>query len=908
MKQQEKTNSTPAPNPAAPSPATGGTPLRIGELLVKEGLATEQDVQKALEIQKTESEIRKLPLGEILVKIGAMSQTDLESVLEHPNLRKNLGSMAVEKGLIAKQDLQQCLATKRADELVGQVLVREGILTNEDITHLLQSQINDPRFGEQAIKLRLISEADLKKALRIQKSARQIGQILCDMNVLDPLDLNRTLDKYNKQQELGEVLLTLGYITKEKLALARQAQKSSGESLKEILLKQKLVAEKDLLAAISRQYNIAIDDLKGFSYTEDAKRRLGSIIGQKYARKNALLPIMLKGNELSVAITNPENMSALHELRALYRRYSLSCLLVMPAKFTELFEQLYGASIKGDSAAPGDASATQELRDDLDFLSVSMDEELSVDDRNGATEYGARKDIEAEELVNFIIKYGIVNGASDIHLEQDRSGVHLRYRLDGVLRETDIGWLKQKLREKATAVVSRIKVMSKLDIAEKRLPQDGVFRLNYFDPDKSEKIDLDFRVATCRAIGGENIVIRILDSRKANVGLDNLGHSPHILDSLKTLLKSSAGMILVSGPTGSGKSSTLYGALRYIYNPSTKIITAEDPVEYNFPGIMQTQVHTKIDLTFTRLLRSFLRCDPDVILVGEMRDVDTAKIGFDAAQTGHLLLSTIHTNDAISAISRLTDLNVDVGQIASCLQGVVAQRLIRRICPSCTTEYIPGEEEWGAMFKAYPSHLSFFRGEGCEACNFSGFKGRTILSEIFVMDAEIALALSQGSKEGQIRKMAVESGMKTMLDDGISKLNLTTISELIRTVPYDTIKEFRSRSQAQEMADSLIESLLQGNSPKKVEKDETPESFILSDPDNERPKLDLMAGKYEKLRAQSGQPNAGPLDASLFKEFISTSFQNICRQYGCSTVRFNMEKANGKVQLLAFPQNMPGFN
>jgi len=358
-------------------------------------------------------------------------------------------------------------------------------------------------------------------------------------------------------------------------------------------------------------------------------------------------------------------------------------------------------------------------------------------------------DMQVQELVNHIIKYGLMKNASDIHIEQDRSDVKVRYRIDGVLQTFTEPWLDTKLRDSIGEIISRIKIISNLDIAEKRMPQDGAFRINYSDKTKFNKVPVDFRVAVCPAIVGENITIRILDPRKANKGIDNLGLSKHILKPLKELLKSPAGMVLLTGPTGSGKTSTLYGALQFIYDPGLKIITAEDPIEYSIPGIMQTQVNTKINLTFSRLLRSFLRLDPDIILIGEMRDNETANIGFDAVQTGHLLLSTLHTTDSTNVISRLHGLNIERNQIASGLMGVLAQRLIRKICPSCSSEYVPTKKEWGLLFKDYPADLVFYKAEGCELCDYTGYGGRTLISEFFVINKEIALAIIRGTKENE---------------------------------------------------------------------------------------------------------------------------------------------------------------
>jgi type II secretory ATPase GspE/PulE/Tfp pilus assembly ATPase PilB-like protein len=867
--------------------ARQAAPLRLGELLIKEGLVKEQDLEKALSVQKQEEEMQKLPLGEILVKIGALSESGLDDLLNHPDLRKQIGTLAVEKGLINNDQLQSCLRKKEPHQTLGEVLIQEGLATPDDIGRLLKEQINTPKIGELAVRLRLTSENYVAAAVRIQKSSRRLGEIFCDLNLVDPVDLNFVLSKYNKQLELRETIWALGYINEEQLNIVRQEQKHGKQSLEEILIRKKIITQKQLQIAQSKQLNIPFMELNEFVYGEHEKNTLAGIISQKYAEKNMILPISLKGSRLTLALFKPEHMQAIYELKGMFSHLNMSCILTTEEKFEELFEVLYSQHL-GGTTSPGEAGSDAD-KSEVDFIELTLDEEIEGKDKGGPV-YGAR-DIEAEELVNFIIKHGIVSGASDIHIEQDRTGVKLRYRLDGVLRETNIGWLKQKLREKAPAVISRIKIMSDLDIAEKRLPQDGVFRINYYDKAQNQKVQLDFRVATCRAIVGENITIRILDPRKANVGLENLNHSPHVLEPFRTLLKSSAGMVLVCGPTGSGKSSTLYAALQYIHNPGMKIITAEDPIEYAFPGIMQTQIHPKINLTFSRLLRSFLRLDPDVILIGEMRDEETVKIGFDAAQTGHLLLSTLHTNDAVSSVSRLIDLEVEHSQIASCLMCVLAQRLVRKICSSCIQEYVPDEDEWSMLFNAYPAHLRFFRGQGCEVCNFTGYKGRTLLSEIFVVDSEIAQALNKGLDEDGLKKLALESGMKTMLEDGLLKLEQTTLTEIIRMVPHDMMKAFRMRGQAQKDVDSLIESVMSGGGASN-EADILRSSFHLSSPETQTPVIDLMKAKYESLKAQSGH-DSGTVDPLLFKEFITDGFYHICEKHKCKSVTFNIENNQG---------------
>ncbi|MEW6665191.1 MAG: ATPase, T2SS/T4P/T4SS family [Thermodesulfobacteriota bacterium] len=771
------------------APQKGGP--RLGELLVEEGFLRKEDVQKGLDIQREEARLLQRPLGEVLLKLKMISEEDLEKVLRHPDLRQSLGSLALHKGLVIRSQLELCLKKQKANQFIGEVLIQEGILTPEDIQDLLKEQMDAHRLGELAVKLGFLKAKDLEKALRVQKNPRMLGEILCESRMINPLDLFYVLNKHKKQSRLGEILLKLGHITKEDLHRALDEQKNTSDSLGEILMRKRLITRQQLHEALSHQSTLPFESLEGFAYSEADKKSLIGVISQKYAEKNLMIPLSLENRELTIGLVKPEDIQNARELKGLYKNLSISCVLITQEKFNELYDILYSRKLAEVKPKEG-VEIEQGLRT-IDFMHVELDEDLDRDSKKGTMPMD--QDIEAEEMLNFILKYGIVNGASDIHFEQDREGVKLRLRIDGILQEIKKEWLVKRLQQKAGSVISRIKILSSLDIAEKRLPQDGVFRINYYDKAKRRKFNLDFRVATCRAISGENVNIRILDSRKADVGLENLNHSPHVLDPFKMLLKGSAGMILVSGPTGSGKTTTLYSAMKYLYSPYIKIITAEDPIEYNFPGIMQTQVNPKIGLTFARLLRSFLRMDPDVILVGEIRDEETAKISSDATQTGHLLLSTIHTNDSVSSITRLMDLNVERSEIASSLTCILAQRLLRKICSFCIREAVPERDEWSLIFDRYPSHLKFYAGKGCESCGYTGYKGQTLISEIFVVDKAISKALAKGEEVEEIQRLAIEKGMKTMLDDGLSKLQETTLSEVIRAVPYDMIQEFRNRER-----------------------------------------------------------------------------------------------------------------
>ncbi len=756
----------------------------IGELLVREGFISETDLKKALIIQKEEKEEASLPFETLLVKKNFLTRSQLEILKGHPDLRKKIGRMVVDHEILNAEEIKNALQDKKETITLGQSLIEKGLVSKEVINDLLEKQKEALGVGELAVKLQILRETDLVRAISFSHSQRTIGEILCDNGVIRPEDLSLALKKHNKRKKIGEILIQQGMIEKAAFQAAFKEHGHSKEKIGAFMVQKGLITYHELYHALSKQYNTPYMELNDFFYDELFKTNLIKFVSEKYARRNMILPLTLEDRQLLLGITYPEGFAAIEELKLIYRNLTMKAAFITEKKFQTLFTSLYDKEFQMTDETRGYFENPPENIHQFNFEKLTTRGPQQINIYSGT-------ETEIKKVVDFIINYGITSGASDIHFEQDRKGVKLRYRIDGLCQEVDIPWLKKQLQDKPEAVISRIKVMSNLDISERRIPQDGVFRASYKENNKT--FDLDFRVAVCPAIVGENITIRILDSRKAGLGLDNLNHSIHVLTPLKQLFKSSSGMILVSGPTGSGKSSTLYAALQYINGPEIKIITAEDPIEYSFPGIMQTQVNAKIDLTFARLLRSFLRLDPDVILVGEIRDQETAGISFDAAQTGHVLLSTIHTNDSVSAVSRLVDLGIDYNQIASSLIGVVSQRLVRKNCIKCSRSYKPANEEWSLFYNKYPDHLHFHKGIGCKACDFSGYSGRTLISELFEISPKITLAISCKSSESELKRLAIDSGMKTMADDGLMKMNQISLSELIRVLPLEMIKEFKSR-------------------------------------------------------------------------------------------------------------------
>jgi type IV pilus assembly protein PilB len=400
------------------------------------------------------------------------------------------------------------------------------------------------------------------------------------------------------------------------------------------------------------------------------------------------------------------------------------------------------------------------------------------------------EDKRADAAVRHILGLAVTRGCSDVHIEMLQGRLHVRFRIDGMLQELNLGPAQAACDGYPRETTSRIKILGKLDIAEKRRPQDGAFRARLERDGKP--VNVDFRVSILPGYYGESVVLRILDRKNAPASIENLGFSPAIVDKLRQLLARPSGILLITGPTGSGKSTTLYAALMTVYRPELRILTAEDPIEYVYEQFSQSEVNERIGNTFARYLRAFLRHDPEVIMIGEIRDQETAEMAFRAAQTGHLLLSTLHTNDAISSITRLRDLNVDPNLLASSMLGVLSQRLIRLVCPECGQPYEPAPDLLREFFPRRPAGMTFYRGAGCALCNFTGYKGRSCVAEIWVPGEEDIILISKGAPFDEVRTSSRASTI-SMVEDVMERLTAgrTNLEELIRMLPYSSVYQFR---------------------------------------------------------------------------------------------------------------------
>ena len=561
---------------------------------------------------------------------------------------------------------------------------------------------------------------------------------------------------------IGNVLISNGIITEEQLKKALEEQKRTGERLLDVLKRLGVIDEETLAKIIAKQWGYPYIDLS----TVEIDKETVHLISEEIARRFEVIPFgRTEEGEIMVAISDPTNIFAIDFLR----NYLKNVKIYVASK-----EAIIGNIEKYYSMEKTVKEAVMEMTGGVEVETEEEETELSIDEARSLAETAP-----IIRLMNQIITEAIVSRASDIHIEPQKRSVRVRYRIDGVLN--DAMSLPKNIQP---GLVSRVKIMANLDIAERRRPQDGRINLKF----RGREIDL--RVSILPAIFGEKVVMRILDKEKSLIPLEKLGFSEESLTIFKSLITQPYGMILITGPTGSGKSTTLYAVLRILNSPKVNILTAEDPVEYQLDGITQVQVNPKIGLTFANALRSFLRQDPDIILVGEIRDRETAQIAMEAALTGHLVFSTLHTNDSFSAPTRLIDMGIEPYLIASALIGVTAQRLVRKICNNCKTEVKPSRyilEQLGIE----DENTVFYKGKGCPICNNTGYKGRIAVQEVLKIDDNIRDMILKRASSTEIKEYAVKNGTKTLLHDALDKARkgITSLEEVLRVISTVEVME-----------------------------------------------------------------------------------------------------------------------
>ena len=635
---------------------------------------------------------------------------------------------------------------------------------------------SDIRLGDLLVEAGLITEAQLRDALRDQSTTNghvPLGELLIQQGLLSREQLKDALDGAGKWPRLGDVLVRGGAITAEQLQSALAQQKKHKIPLGQLLVRLGHITDERMRQALGVQLNIPYIDLDRFGVDPSLAR----MINRSYARRRLLVPVACIGDSLTVCMDDPTDQVAIDELRRT-TRYNISVVTASREAIENTFGRLYG----GERAESGKAVAAEKL-------------ELVTDDssQQARSRYVAeyRQHKNADSLVRLLLSRAIEHRCSDIHIEALSNRLSIRFRIDGMLENLPLGELQNSCNDGGREIVSRLKILAKLDIAERRRPQDGSFRVRI--ERNGEQFGVDLRVSVIPSVYGESVVLRILDRTRAPGTIDALGFPRVMSQRFQQLLRRPSGILLVTGPTGSGKSTTLYAALKTLYRPQIRVLTVEDPIEYVYEQFSQSEVNEQIGNTFASYLRAFLRHDPEVIMVGEVRDEETAEIAFRAAQTGHLLLSTLHTNTAAAAVTRLRDLKVDPNLIASCLLGVVGQRLVREVCSKCKAEYAPSDELLREFFASPVPRLRFFKGKGCDQCHFTGYHGRTAIVELWVPNEEDVILIAKGASFDDIRASARRSTF-SMAECATDLLTTgrTNLEELIRMLPYDCINEMRT--------------------------------------------------------------------------------------------------------------------
>ncbi len=566
-----------------------------------------------------------------------------------------------------------------------------------------------------------------------------------------------------KRKPLGQILLDMGVISEEQIQKALEVQRLEGGYLGEVIVNLGLLDEDTIAKALGMEWSMPFVNLRDHVIDENLVRSIPEAI----ARKNSSIPIGLdEDDSVIVATSNPLNFYALDQVKSLMKKPVKWCISPR-GQIVDILEKVYGVE-----------RSLREASEDM----VSVDSRVAVEAESEGASVRDLKEMAEEapiiKLANIIMSQALRDRASDIHVEPQRDQVIIRYRIDGVLHEA----MKVPKNVQA-ALISRFKIIANMDIAERRLPQDGRINIRFSGR------DIDLRVSTLPKMYGEKIVLRILDKSKALISLTQLGFNSDNQETFYNMIKQPYGMILVTGPTGSGKTTTLYSVLNQLNSSEVNLVSVEDPIEYELKGINQVAVNYKVGLTFANILRSILRQDPDIIMVGEIRDKDTAEMAMQAALTGHLVLSTLHTNDSFGAPTRLIDMGIEPFLIASSLIGVTAQRLARLVCTNCSEGYTP-PSDYLALFEKHLIELlgyknpNFRKGKGCTKCRNTGYLGRTGVHEILRIDEDIRSLVIKNSSASQIKETAMRNGIKNMLQDALLKAvsGITTLEEAFRII------------------------------------------------------------------------------------------------------------------------------
>ncbi|HDI83196.1 MAG TPA: type IV-A pilus assembly ATPase PilB [candidate division WOR-3 bacterium] len=564
--------------------------------------------------------------------------------------------------------------------------------------------------------------------------------------------------------QLGRLLVNAGLISEDQLSKALEEQKKTAEKIGSILIKLDYIDEDTLLKFLSKQFRVPSISIE----PQDVDPDVIKLIPPDMANRYEVFPIRRKGRTLILGMVNPGDITAIDAVK-FATGFEVEPVVIAHSKMKTLLEKFYKVTKEIRSVSDVEEPEEEEFFDFEDDAEIELEEEEEEEDISSASAQPVIK------LVNYLISNAVRRKASDIHIEPFEKVLRVRYRIDGVLQQ-----VAEPPYSLKNAIVSRIKIMTgTMDVAERRVPQDGRIRI------KVDGKPIDLRVSIIPTIYGEKVVMRILDKSSLMLDMTQLGFEPDNLQKFIAAIEKPFGLVLVTGPTGSGKSTTLYSALARLNKPEIQILTVEDPVEYNIKGINQVQVNEEIGFDFSMALRAFLRQSPNVILVGEIRDNETASIAIRAALTGHLVLSTIHTNDAPSTVNRLVDMGIEPFLVASSLNLIQAQRLMRKVCPKCKEPYEPEEKllrEAGIDPEMLKGGTLYKRGKGCQLCGFTGYKGRIAVTEVMPITPQLRDMILRGATSDELRETARKEGMRTLREDAIIKLKkgITTVEEVLR--------------------------------------------------------------------------------------------------------------------------------
>jgi len=566
-----------------------------------------------------------------------------------------------------------------------------------------------------------------------------------------------------RHRPFGQVIKEITQLTEEDITQALQVQRGTHEPLGQLMVKMGLITERDRARALGRQWGIPFEEINADSIDPE----IVNLIPRHLIHRYRALPIARQGNRITVAMSNPLDIFTIDQLR-LVTGLEVDVVITVEEELNNLITNMMSS---GDRINETIKRVVDEVSGDseLKFTEKKREEEISIDQLRELVD-----DAPIIQLVNMIIRQALTDKASDIHIQPEISRVRVRYRIDGMLQDGTV-----VPKQVQAALISRIKVMAEMDIAEKRAPQDG--RISLIMNNR----EYDLRVSTLPGAQGEKVVMRVLDKSGISLQLSKLGFPSAMSEQYERLIHRSYGIMLVTGPTGSGKSTTLYATLNTLNDPEKNILTVEDPVEYQLPGLTQTQVNVRAGMTYANVLRSMLRQDPDIILVGETRDKETAIVSIEASLTGHLVFSTLHTNDAPGSVARLTEMGIEPFLTASAVIGVLAQRLVRSICPRCKEAYTPPSEAFRRLnLPVETDKVSFYRGAGCQFCRNTGYKGRMGVFELMAVDNEIRELILQRAPTHVLRQAALEAGMISLKQDAMQKIleGLTTMEEALRVI------------------------------------------------------------------------------------------------------------------------------